>query len=236
MKRFIGSTNHAIAGIVHAFKNEGNMRIHFICALLAVGAGILTYVTRFEMMMLSITITFVIVAELFNTAIEAVVDMITKQYHEYARIAKNVGAGAVLMAALNSLVVGYLIFYRKLQNYTFIPQESFINLPAHTTFLCLIVVGILVIILKSYSTKKKGTYFQGGMPSGHTALAFSLFMSIALLGKDAVVTTFSCILAMLVAESRIETNVHTVTKVLVGALMGMLITVVLFELSSLLIL
>lgn len=74
------------------------------------------------------------------------------------------------------------------------------------------------------------------MPSGHTALAFSLFMSIALLGKDAVVTTFSCILAMLVAESRIETNVHTVTEVLVGALMGMLITVVLFELSSLLIL
>ena len=75
MMRFIGSTNHAIAGIVHAFKNEGNMRIHFICALLAVGAGILTYVTRFEMMMLSITITFVIVAELFNTAIEAVVNM-----------------------------------------------------------------------------------------------------------------------------------------------------------------
>lgn len=234
MKRFIGSTNHAIAGIVHAFKNEGNMRIHFVCALLAIAAGVLTYVTRFEMMMLSVTITFVIVAELFNTAIEAVVDMITQQFHELARVAKNVAAGAVLMAAANSLVVGYLVFYRKIVNYSFVPKESFINLPAHTTFLSLIVVGILVIVFKSVSTKKKGTYFQGGMPSGHTALAFSMFMAIALLGKDTVVTTFSCIMAMLVAESRIETNIHTLSEVCVGALMGMLITVILFELSNLL--
>lgn len=210
------------------------MRIHFVCALLAIAAGVLTYVTRFEMMMLSVTITFVIVAELFNTAIEAVVDMITQQFHELARVAKNVAAGAVLMAAANSLVVGYLVFYRKIVNYSFVPKESFINLPAHTTFLSLIVVGILVIVFKSVSTKKKGTYFQGGMPSGHTALAFSMFMAIALLGKDTVVTTFSCIMAMLVAESRIETNIHTLSEVCVGALMGMLITVILFELSNLL--
>ena len=234
MKRFIGSTNHAIAGIVHAFRNEGNMRIHFVCALLAIGAGILTYVTRFEMMMLSVTITFVIVAELVNTAIEAVVDLITQQYHELARVAKNVAAGAVLMSALNALVVGYLVFYRKIRNYDFVPREYFLNLPAHTTFLCLVVVGILVIIFKSYSTKKKGTYFQGGMPSGHTALAFSMFMSIALLGKDTTVTVFSCIMAMLVAESRIETNIHTVSEVCIGALMGMLVTLILFEISNLL--
>ncbi len=234
MKRFIASTNHAIAGIIHAFKTETNMRIHFCCALLAIGAGILTYITRFEMMMLCLTITFVIVAELFNTAIEAVVDMITQQYHELARIAKNVAAGGVLMAALNSLIIGYLVFYRKLRNYSFMPQNSVLNLTPHNAFLCLIVVGILVVIVKSYSTKKKGTYFQGGMPSGHTALAFSLFVSIAILGKDTTITAFSCILALIVAESRIETNVHTIIEVIVGALMGMFITVILFSVSNLL--
>ena len=59
-------------------------------------------------------------------------------------------------------------------------------------------------------------------------------MSIALLGKDTTVTVFSCIMAMLVAESRIETNIHTVSEVCIGALMGMLVTLILFEISNLL--
>lgn len=233
--KFINSVNHAFAGIVHAFRTEGNMRFHIIAAILTVIAAVLTYSTRYEMIALSITITFVFFAEMINTAVEAVVDLVTEKYHELAKIAKNVAAGAVLIAALNALVVGYLVFYRKLNNFSFTPSVNLLNLPAHLTFASLVVVGLLVIIIKARSTKRRGSYIHGGMPSGHTALAFSLFAAMAILSRDVVVTSFSLIMAMIVAESRLETNVHTFTEVAVGALLGLLITVILFQVSNLLI-
>ena len=234
MKRFIKSTNHALAGLVHAFKSEGNMRIHFVAAIFAVVAGVLTSITRFEMMALCITISFVIFAELMNTAVEAIVDLITSKFNENAKIAKNVAAGAVLIAALNALVVGYLIFYRKIKTYTFIARSAIVNAPMHITFACIAVVALIVIALKAYTMKRrKGTYVQGGMPSGHSALAFSICTAIAIMSGDIVVSTFAVVLALIVAESRLETNVHTFTEVIVGALIGVFSTVILFEISEL---
>lgn len=234
MKRFIKSTNHAIAGLVHAFRAEGNMRIHFTAAIFAVVAGVLTSITRFEMMALCITISFVIFAELMNTAVEAVVDLITGKFNENAKIAKNVAAGAVLIAAINALAVGYLIFYRKIKDYAFVARSAIVNAPAHITFACIAVVALIVIALKAFTTKKrKGSYIQGGMPSGHSALAFSICTAIAIMSGDLVVSTFAVVLALIVAESRLETNVHSFTEVVVGALIGVFATVILFEVSEL---
>lgn len=233
--RFINSVNHAFAGIVHAFKNEGNMKIHVVVALLTVLAAVLTYSTRYEMIALSITITFVFLAEMLNTAVEAVVDLVTEKYHELAKVAKNVAAGAVLIAALNALVVGYLVFYRKINSFSFVSLSYMVHLPAHLTFASLVVVGLIVIIIRARSIKKRGSYIHGGMPSGHTALAFSLFAAMSLVGKDPVVTSFSAIMAVIVAESRLETNVHTFTEVAVGALIGVLVTVIIFQISNMLI-
>lgn len=232
MKKFIAGVNHALDGIVHAFKTQRNMRIHVIIAILVVIAALITYVTRFEMMALSITIAFVFITEMINTAVESVVDLITKEYRPLAKVAKNVAAGAVLIAALNAVVVGYLIFYRKIYDLSFVSLNYLTHLPSHIIFSCLVVVGLIVIIIKSRSIKKHGTYVQGGMPSGHTALAFSLFTSIALVGQDPVVTSFSAIMAVIVAESRLETNVHTFKEVAFGALLGILITVIIFQLAN----
>ena len=235
MRRFIASVNHAFEGIVHAFKTEGNMRIHDVVAILVVIASILTYATRYEMIALSITIAFVFFAEMINTAVEAVVDLVTDKYHEFAKVAKNVAAGAVLIAALNALIVGYLVFYRKIANFSFVSLDYMANLPSHLTFACLVVVGLLVIVVKAKTTKKHGSYIHGGMPSGHTALAFSLFMSMALTGRDPIVTMFAAIMAVIVAESRLETNVHTFTEVAAGGLIGILVTAILFSATNLLI-
>lgn len=235
MRRFINSANNAFAGIVHAFGSERNMRTHIIVAIFVVIAGIVTHCTRYEMIALSLTITFVFFAEMLNTAIEAVVDLITEKYNEYAKIAKNVAAGAVLLAALNSVIVGYLVFYRKLSNArsTFLSIESTIqNLPAHVIFASMFVVCMCVIIVKAKSTSKKGSYIHGGMPSGHTALAFALFTSMALVGRDAVITSFACVMAVLVAESRMETKVHTFSEVAAGAIIGVVITTLLFYLTN----
>lgn len=231
--KFINSFNHAFDGVVHTFRTQRNMKIHFITAVLVIIAALVTYITRFEMIALSISITFVFFAEMVNTAVEATVDLVTKKYHPLAKIAKNVAAGAVLMAALNALVVGYLIFYRKLYNFSVVSLDYLTNLPAHITFVAVFLVCIVVIAIKAKSMKKsRGTYLQGGMPSGHTALAFSLFTSIAITSRDPVATSFSGIMAIIVAESRLETKVHTFTEVAVGALIGILVTIIIFQVSQ----
>lgn len=232
-RKLVHSFNDAIGGLVYGFKTQRNMKIHFIVAILTIVAGVTLNVTREEMMILVIMIAAVFICELFNTAIEAVVDMITREYHPLAKVAKNVAAAGVLVAAVASLVIAYLVFYRKLSELAFGSLSYMEQLPAHLTFASLIAVAMAVIIAKSLF--RKGTFLQGGMPSGHTAIAFSLFISIALATHDPFSTTFSGLLALIVAESRMETGVHTFLEVIFGAMLGMMMTLTMYGLSRLMI-
>ncbi|MGI6153703.1 MAG: diacylglycerol kinase [Christensenellaceae bacterium] len=230
-KSLIESFHHAINGFLHSFKMERNMKIHVTAAVLVVVAALLTQVTRFELIALSLSIAFVIFAELFNTAVEATVDIAVKnEYSELARRAKDVSASAVLVAAINSVIVGYLIFFRKIYNLSYYAVAFFSeNAAAYVVFACLLMVFIAVIAIKSRFIKRGGNYVQGGMPSGHTAFAFCLFTAIAFITEDPVATTFAAIMALIVAESRMETKVHTLAEVLVGALLGIAITIIMFK-------
>lgn len=233
--RSVNSFNHAISGIVESFKLERNMRIHFTVAVVVIVAAVLTHVTRVELIELVLCIAFVIFAEMINTAVEAVCDMLSSEYNEFARIAKNVSAGAVLVAAGASVIVGYLVFYKKLYSLSVVSIDYISNLPVHLTFAALGVLLFVVVLIKSITTKKRGTYVQGGMPSGHTAFAFALVTSIALLSSEIVPAVFAAIIAIIVAESRMETKVHTIAEVLIGALLGVVITIVVFKVMELLV-
>ena len=232
MNKILDSFNHAVAGIVHAFKTQRNMRIIFAIAILTVLAAVITYTTRFELIAIVISISLVFFAEMMNTAIEAVVNMITNKYHDLARIAKNVSAGASLIVCVNALIVGYLVFYRKMDSLNFFSLNYFVNLPAHVTFTSLFLVVMAVIIIKAITVKNHGTFLRGGMPSGHSALSFAVFTSIALFAKDTFITSMALILALTVAESRLEAKIHTFAEIAVGALLGMLITIVMYYLIN----
>ncbi|HAA08257.1 MAG: diacylglycerol kinase family protein [Syntrophomonadaceae bacterium] len=105
------SFNYAIAGILYALTRERNMRIHVLAACAAVALGLYVDLSRMEWGLLTITITLVIVIEMVNTAVEKTVDMMTGgKYHPLAKAAKNVAAGAVLLSAINALVMAYIIF------------------------------------------------------------------------------------------------------------------------------
>ncbi len=234
MKKFIDSVNHSLSGIIHAFKTEKNMKIHFGVSFLVILASVLMHVTRFELIAIVISITLVMFAELVNTAVEAVVDLITDEYHELARIAKNVAAGGVTLTAVNALIVGYLVFYRKISSFQLTSIAFFQDLSAHITFAALALVSVVVIALKSRQTAKHVSYLQGGMPSGHTAIAFALFMAVTLISNQIIVSSVTFILALVVAESRLETKVHSFWEVLAGALLGVGITYLMFILAELL--
>jgi diacylglycerol kinase len=105
---------HAIDGIVHSLISQRNMKIHLVAAFAAVAGAIYYRLSAAEWMLLTLTIAGVIAAEMLNTAVEAVVDLVSPQVHHLAKTAKDVAAGAVLIMAAASLVVGYLLFFHRL--------------------------------------------------------------------------------------------------------------------------
>lgn len=107
---FKKSFRYAWAGVHYAIVHNQNLRIHITVALVVILASILFKVTPFEMGILGVMIVLVISAEMINTAIEQMVDLITKEHRQEAKIAKDVAAGMVLVTAAGSIIVGILIF------------------------------------------------------------------------------------------------------------------------------
>ncbi|NLV89314.1 MAG: phosphatase PAP2 family protein [Tissierellia bacterium] len=228
-KSLIDSFNFAVNGIISALKTERNMRIHYLIAIIVIILSLFFDFSRTELLLLIFAISLVIVAELFNTAIEKVVDLITDRYHPLAKLVKDISAGAVLIAAINSIVVGYLLFFDKLSYYTDFLLIKISNSSTHLTFVALFVVILLTVGLKALFYKGKGTHFQGGVVSGHSSVAFCIATIVSLLAKNMLVTTLTFALAVLVGESRIEGKIHTFIEVLLGAILGILVGIIIFK-------
>ncbi|HZE86683.1 MAG TPA: diacylglycerol kinase family protein [Methylomirabilota bacterium] len=110
VKRFLKSFHYALQGIHYALNNDQNLVVHFLVALFVIVFSILIDVTPFEMGILGVTILVVISAEMINSAIEKMVDLITKEHRAEAKIAKDVSAGMVLLTSIGSAIIGVLIF------------------------------------------------------------------------------------------------------------------------------
>ncbi|MFO7153474.1 MAG: diacylglycerol kinase [Caldicoprobacter oshimai] len=227
-RNIIDSFNNAIKGLIHGFKAERNIKIHFVIALLVLIAAVLADLSKLEVILLFITIAMVIAAELFNTAIERMIDMVHPDYHPLAEAAKNMAAGAVLVTAAGAMMVGYIIFYNRINSLSLSFVRRIRNAPIHVTVISLIIIVLIVIMLKSFNFR--GNFLKGGMPSGHSALAFSLFTSITLLSKSALISTLSMLMALMVIHSRYEAGIHTLAEITIGAFLGMLLTIIVFEL------
>lgn len=225
----IKAFNAAIEGILYTFKFERNMKIHYFVAVIVFIASLFSDFSKIEMIMLLFAISLVIISEMFNTAIEKTIDMITDEYHVLAKIAKDVAAGGVLIATLNSVVVGYILFYEKL---TEIQESLFYTIrrsELHITLICIVLVLIAVVVVKSVTST--GTPLKGGMPSGHSALAFALATAITLMTERVVASTLAYLMAVLVAQSRIEGKIHTFWETVAGAILGALIGIVVFQIG-----
>ena len=110
MKKIVKSFKYAIQGIITGIKEERNMKIHIIIMILVIICGIIFKISKNEWMICIFLFGFVISLELVNTAIENAVDLITTEINPKARIIKDVAAGAVLVAAITSAIIGIMIF------------------------------------------------------------------------------------------------------------------------------
>lgn len=227
VKKLLDSFNYAIEGIIYSVRTQRNMRIHMIAAIFILILCFFYDLSKIEILAITITITMVIMAELFNTAVEFAIDATTNYYHPMAKLAKNVAAGGVLVTAINAVVVGYIIFWDKLKYINFVLMRKVRTTSPYTIFIILAIVCISVIIVKAIFGE--GTPLKGGMPSGHSAIAFSIATIIALMAENLTVVTLSYLMAFIVAQSRVDSEIHSLLEVFLGGLLGVLITVLLFK-------
>lgn len=110
MSRLLRSFSYAIQGLYYAVVHGANMRIHLLAAATVITVGIIVGLSSTEWAILSITIFMVLCAETINSAIEKTVDLACPERHPMAKLAKDMAAGGVLLAALNAIVVAVLIF------------------------------------------------------------------------------------------------------------------------------
>jgi diacylglycerol kinase (ATP) len=227
-RKLLDSFNYAIAGVIHALRTQRNMKVHFAMAIAVMGFSLFAGLNRLELLVLFLTITLVLVTEMINTSIESAIDLMVCTYHPLAKIAKNVAAGAVLISAVNALVVAYVLFFDKLNPLTLLVLKRVRQSPVHITFISLLLAVLTVIVVKAL--KGEGTPLRGGMPSGHAAAAFSVVTAVAFISGDMLVTTLTLLLGLLVVQSRIETRIHNTFETIIGAVLGVIITVLIFQL------
>jgi diacylglycerol kinase (ATP) len=210
------------------------MRIHFLVATGVLIAALSVDVSRIELIALLLAIAFVLIAEMLNTAIEAAVDVASTSFDPMAKLAKDIAAGAVLIATINAVAIGYLVFSGQVADRSSRFLDRLSKTPAELTLIALVLTTVAVIALKAASGR--GTPLRGGWPSGHAAVAFAGWMAVTLVLDDSphrfLISSLAFIMALLVAQTRVEAGVHSTVEATTGGLLGALITLIIFQVFS----
>lgn len=224
--KFWSSFHYAFQGILYATKTQSSMRVHFVIAGLVLLATLFLHLDRSYVIATVVMIALVLSLELVNTAVEAVVDLLTVTHHPLAKTAKDAAAGGVLVATVAAVVVGYLVFYQGIQSGGQRVYDSVATVPVNVAVSILAVVAILTVFAKAYAGR--GSALQGGAVSGHAALAFAAATILALFYQRPLAALLAYFVAFLVAQSRVEARIHSVIETGAGALLGSMVAWVIY--------
>lgn len=227
-QRLTEKINFATEGLIYAFKTEKVFKIHILTSLIIFLICLWLDLDKTDLLFICFAITFVLIAETFNTAIEALVNLLTLSHHPLAKIAKDVAAGAVLIACINALIVAYVTILQAVKKPFLTDVFSKIK-EQYTHGLVILIVLILVIVLVIKSLGGRGTFTRGGLVSGHAALAFAASTAILCITRNILATSIAFMLAILVAQSRVEAKFHRWLEVILGALIGILASLIVFQ-------
>jgi diacylglycerol kinase (ATP) len=226
------SFNNAFEGVIHVLRTQRNMRIHFLIAAVVLVVAVAVGVRRFELIALLLSIAFVLITEMINTAVEHTVDVATTTFDPMAKLAKDIAAGAVLIASVNAVAVGYLVFADRIGDRSTRVLDRVRDVPITLTLIALVLTIIVVIATKALTGR--GTPLRGGLPSGHAAVAFAGWMAATYAVSDSshqfLISSLTLIMALLVAQTRVESGVHSALEVAYGGALGALVTLVVFQL------
>lgn len=226
----IESFAYAIRGLVYVIKSERNMRIHMVTAILVIIISLFLNLTRFELIAVIFAITLVLITEMLNTASERMINLITEKRHPLAKIIKDMTAGAVLFSSMCAVVVGYLVFIKQEVLAVFdksIVIKKISTFPPYIAAIAVFLVLVLSFFVKGL--KRKNPSIVGGMPSIHTAIAFSLACIAYFISSNIYVLFISLFLAAMVGQTRVSINIRNIWAVITGAVLGTSVTILIFQ-------
>jgi len=232
-RTLLESFNFAVEGIIHVVRTQRNMRIHLLAAVIVLVAAIGVGVSKLELIALLLAIAFVFITEMINSALEQAIDVATTSFDPLAKLAKDVAAGAVLIATVNAIAIGYLVFSGRIADRSSRLLNRLQNAPARVTLIALVVTVIIVIAAKAYTGR--GRPLRGGLPSGHAAVAFAGWMAATLIVSGPhrfLISSLTFIMALLVAQTRVEAGIHSALEVTYGGVLGALVTLAVFQLFT----
>jgi diacylglycerol kinase (ATP) len=230
-KSVLRSFRYAWDGLLFVFITQRHMRAHAAAIALVLIAAWGLGVDSGELLQLLMAMSLVLLAEMINTALEMVVDMIVDSYNPHAKTIKDIAAGAVLVASVYAVAVAGVVFFNNERLRQVLRSVPYPPRPNRMSAMVLVVLGTLALGLiigyVKYRTRR-GAFWRGGIISGHTALGFLLATSIAILTRDLAVTLLAVALAVLISQSRLQARIHSPWEIILGALMGMAIAALLF--------
>lgn len=231
-RSLLDSFRFALDGMVHVIRTHRHMRYHLLITMAVLALSVVMRVKKDEIILLLLVIAMVLLAELFNTAVEVTIDLVTDAYHPLAKVAKDVSGAAVLIATVTAVTVGALIFLDVPELRALVAGGS-LHRPVyvlHVLLACAVLIAILVVITKV--SGGKGTLMRGGVVSAHAAIASFLATAVYFAGGNLVTVVAAVMLAALVCQSRVEAGIHTLREVLLGAVGAAAIAVIMFEVLS----
>ena len=232
-QKFLKGFDYAYEGLVFAINHEKNMKFHLLACAIVFVASLFFNISRIEMMFLIFAISSVIALELVNTALENAVDIAADgRWLSLAKSAKDVSAAATFVAALNALFVGYMIFFDKFLNFYDSVILRIARRPSHLAVISISLIIIITIFLKGIFYEGHGTAFRGGFVSGHTSVSFGLATIGILLVDNPMVMILMVLLALIVAESRYEADIHSTKEIIRGAVLGISVALAIFGIFS----
>jgi diacylglycerol kinase len=232
-QKFLKGFDYAYEGLVWAINHEKNMKFHMLALAILLVASLFFNLSRVEMITLVFAVCFVLGFELLNTSLEQAVNLASGgKYSPFAKASKDLAAAAVFISALNALFVAYLIFFDKFIDIYNSVIVRITKQPSHLTVTTISLVIVVTIFLKGVFYEGHGTAFKGGFVSGHTSLSFCIATIGIMLSDEPLVKLLFLLLALIVAESRYEANIHSIPEIIRGAILGTSMAMAIFGIFS----
>jgi diacylglycerol kinase (ATP) len=229
-RSLLDSFRFAMEGLVYALQSHRHMQYMLLLSAATLLAAEILGTDRVGIIALILATGMLIMAELINAALEATVDLACSTYHPLAKVAKDIGAAAVMIASGIAVFISALVLLEtpRITKLLGMTGDKVAPSPLHFALVGAVLVVILVVLGKVWG--KKGTLWKGGAVSGHSALAAYLLTAIVYKTNSPLIFGMAFLLAFLVAQSRYEGGIHSLREVLLGALVGLTVSGVMLRL------
>ena len=227
---FFEACKNAVNGIIYGTTTQSNVKKQLVIIAFVMLISLFFNLSKVEFICLIFAVVLIIFVEMINTAIETVVDLYTDIYHPKAKIAKDVAAGAVVITALNAVIIAYFIFFDKIGAMGNSIYTTVINSPTYLAFVVVALIIIIGVALKAAKIKDKKTNKEL-VVSCQSMLASAAVVATWIVTENLVALSFALILAVMICMNRIESKERTVLEVVLGVMIGILVTLLMYGLA-----